>query len=145
MDSPARILVVDDDPDFLASTRIMLQDESYRVAVAPGEDEALSEMAVEKPDLLILDLIMSKLDSGFQFMWTVKRDERFKDIPILMVTSVDRLLRTDFERRSDSPGLTTEEAYLPVEQYLVKPVKATELVSSVESILARVEKRAVTE
>ncbi|MBL7133795.1 MAG: response regulator [Phycisphaerae bacterium] len=52
MTQPPKILVVDDDPEFLDSTKTMLEGNSYRVAVAPGEDEALAEMEADKPDLL---------------------------------------------------------------------------------------------
>ena len=142
---PKKILVVDDDPGFLDSTRTMLESGSYEVAVAPGEEEALAEIQAERPDLLILDVMMSRLDSGFQFMWKLKADDRYKAIPILIATGVDKKLRINFARHS-YPGKRDpdEEAYLPVEDYIVKPVTTSKLLSSVKRILERAGKQAVS-
>jgi len=143
MSEQAKILVVDDDPDFLDSTRIMLESESYRVALAADEEEALGEIEAETPDLLILDVMMSRLDSGFQFMWRLKRDDRYKAIPILMVTGVDDAVHIDFARDANpATRLPGAEDYLPVEDYIVKPAKMSELLSSVKRILERADKGA---
>ena len=139
---PAKILVVDDDPDFLDSVRTMLENNSYQVAVAPGEDEALGAMEAENPDLLILDVMMSKSSSGFQLMWELKADERYRAIPILIVTGVDRRVRFDFARHASAASRTPDEkAYLPVDGYIVKPVRTTELLRSVKRILERAGKQ----
>jgi len=136
MDRPARILVVDDDPDFLDSTRIMLQSSSYRVAVAAGEEEALAEIEAERPDLLILDVMMSKRDSGFQLARSLKSDQRYRAIPILMVTAVDKEVGLDFARHAKRAYHTPEEeAYLPADDYLVKPVTTAKLLGSVRRVL----------
>ena len=133
-----KILVVDDSPEFLDSTRSMLESGSCRVAVASNEDEALAEIEAERPDLLILDVMMSRLDSGFQFMRKLKADDRYKAIPILMVTGVDNHLGIDFAQHARHTARSPEEeAYLPVEDYIVKPVKTSDLLNSVKRILGR--------
>lgn len=135
---PAKILVVDDDPDFLDSARTMLESSSCRVAVAPGEDEALAEMEADRPDLLILDVIMARWDSGFQLLWRLKADERYEDIPVLMVTAVDAETGMDFARHVKTGyRAPDDEAHLPVDDYLVKPVRTAELVGAVDRILRR--------
>lgn len=145
MTQPPKILVVDDDPEFLDSTRVMLEGNSYRVAVAPGEDEALAEMEADKPDLLILDVMMSRLSSGFQLMWELKTDERYKAIPILIVTGVDKQVCLDFARHANSPRRgPDDQRYLPVDGYIVKPVTTADLLRTVERILGRAEKQAAT-
>lgn len=135
MNREHKILVVDDDPDFLDFARIVLDKRSYEVVVAPGEKEALAELEAEKPDLLVLDVVMSKWDSGFQFMWKLKTDGRYEDIPILIVTAVDRQTHIDFARHAYPPRTAADEEYLPVHGYLVKPVKADQLLSCVRGIL----------
>lgn len=143
MTQPPKILVVDDDPDFLDSTRAMLEGNSYQVAVAPGEDEALAEIEAEMPDLLILDVMMSRLSSGFQLMWELKADDRYKAIPILIVTGVDKEVCLDFARHANSAHRTPDdEAYLPVDGYIVKPVTTSDLLKTVGRILGRAEKQA---
>ena len=145
MTQPPKILVVDDDPEFLDSTRVMLEGNSYRVAVAPGEDEALAEMEAEPPDLLILDVMMSKLSSGFQLMWELKADKRYKAIPILIVTGVDKEVCLDFARHANSTyRALDDQRYLPVDGYMVKPVTTSDLLGAVQRILGRAEKQAAT-
>jgi len=143
MGEPAKILVVDDDPDFLDSIRVMLETHSYRVAVAPCEEEALAQIEAERPSLLILDVMMSDWDSGFRFAWKLRADERYKTIPILVVTAVDKEVRTDFARHANSPFRTPDdESYLPVDGYIMKPVTTEGLIGSVKGILKHAERRA---
>lgn len=145
MDQPSKILVVDDDPDFLNFARTVLESNAYKVVLAPGEEEALAEIEAERPDLLVLDVMMSKWDSGFQFMWKLKADDRHKAIPILMVTGVDEEVHIDYARHAVALHRTADdEEYLPVDDYLLKPVKTSELLSSVNTILKRAEKRAAS-
>ena len=145
MDGPAKVLVVDDDPDFLETTRIMLEGGCYRVAVAPGEEEALTEIEAERPDLLILDVMMSTWDAGFQLMWKLKTDNRYKDIPVLMVTAVDKEMHIDFAGHVNAPHRTAEdEQYLPVDGYIVKPVATAELLKSVKWVLEQAQRRTVS-
>lgn len=142
MTQPPKILLVDDDPEFLDSTRVMLEGNSYRVAVAPGEDEALAEIEAETPDLLILDVMMSRLSSGFQLMWELKADDRYKAIPILIVTGVDKEVCLDFARHANSAHRAPDDQrYLPVDGYIVKPVTTSDLLKTVGRILGRVEKQ----
>ena len=115
MDRKTRILLVDDDPDFLDSTRRMLESAGYEVAVARGEGEALIKLEAKRPDLLVLDVMMSEWDSGFQLMWHLKMEERYEDLP-------------------------EDEEYLPVDGYLVKPVTVEKLLRTVEWILEHAER-----
>jgi len=136
MQRQATILVVDDDPDFLEFAKEILESELYKVVLVTDEEAALSEIESEKPDLMILDVMISGLDSGFQFMWKLQADTRYRSIPILMVTAIDAELRIDFAQHANAVHRTEEEeAYLPVENYLVKPVKAAVLLDNVRSIL----------
>ena len=138
MNQAARILIVDDDPDFLDSTRSMLEGASYRVSVAPGEDEALIEIEAERPDLLILDVMMSQWNSGFRFMWKLKADARYRSIPTLIVTGVDKEVHMDFAQPANKLHRDSdEEAYLPVAGYIVKPVTISVLLDKVAQILSR--------
>lgn len=142
MTQPPKILVVDDDPEFLDSTRIMLEGKGYRVAVAPGEDEALAEIETETPDLLILDVMMAKWDSGFRLLWKLKVDDHHKGIPVLMVTAVDTEVGVNFAQHVNTPHRTADDkAYLPVDAYIVKPVTTADLLRTVEGILGHAEKQ----
>ena len=138
MAEPAKILIVDDDPDFLESTRAMLAGGGYRVAVSAGEDEALTGIEADPPDLVILDLMMSRWDSGLLLARKLKSDKRFGAIPIVMVTAVDKASGLDLARHAGcGDGSPSGQVCLPVDGYVVKPVTIAELLPCVRSILAR--------
>src|SRR3989339_668371 len=84
-----KILIIDDDPDFVESTKIILESENYNVSSACGPDEGLKKIAEEKPDLIILDVLWPDRKSGFQICRELKSNSKFNKIPILMITSVD--------------------------------------------------------
>jgi pyruvate/2-oxoglutarate dehydrogenase complex dihydrolipoamide dehydrogenase (E3) component/ActR/RegA family two-component response regulator len=133
---PPRILVVDDDPDFLESTRMILEAASYSVDVASSAAEALDRMAVERPDFLILDVMMSEWNSGFKLLWKLRSQTPYQDVPVLMVTGVDRQMGIDFAQHACS-GRSDDDEYLPVDGYLEKPVSASELLGNVEWVLRK--------
>jgi two-component system, OmpR family, alkaline phosphatase synthesis response regulator PhoP len=93
--SQKKILVVDDEPDLLETVRFPLEMEGYQVLVSSNGEDALNQARTEKPDLIILDLMLPKLD-GYKVCRLLKFDERYKHIPILMLTAKtqekDRLL-----------------------------------------------------
>jgi len=93
---PPLIVIVDDDYDFLEINRMILERAGYRVTTASEPGEALAKMENEKPDLIITDLMMTNLDSGFSFSSTIKSDPRFAGVPIIISTSVSSALGLDF-------------------------------------------------
>jgi DNA-binding response OmpR family regulator len=90
-----KILVVDDEADLVETIRFSLEVEGFETMVAYNGEEALSLARKENPDLIILDLMLPKLD-GYKVCRLLKFDERYKHIPILMLTAKaqerDRLL-----------------------------------------------------
>lgn len=136
MEKAAKVLVVDDDPDFLDAMKDALTSDSCSVSVALNEPSALAQIDSGRPDLVILDVMMTDWNSGIRFMRELKGDNRYKSIPILMVTGVDNALHIDYARHAQAGKRTPEEeAYLPVAGYLVKPVAVGELRSKVRDIL----------
>ncbi len=126
----ALILIVDDDYDFLAINRHILEKAGYRVATASDPAEALARMEVEKPDLIITDLMMSNVDAGFSFSASVKDAPRFAGIPIIISTSVSSALGLDFRPR------TVEDLQkMRVDAYFDKPLDARELLAKVADLL----------
>jgi len=84
--SPKKILVVDDEVDLVETVRFPLEMEGFDVLVSYNGEDALSQARKEKPDLIILDLMLPKLD-GYKVCRLLKFDERYKHIPILMLTA----------------------------------------------------------
>ena len=81
-----KILVVDDEPDLVETVRFPLEMEGYQVLVSYNGEDGLNQARRENPDLIILDLMLPKLD-GYKVCRLLKFDERYKHIPILMLTA----------------------------------------------------------
>jgi DNA-binding response OmpR family regulator len=122
-----RILLVDDDRDFIESTKAVLE-EKYEVLVAYDGDEGIEKARSEKPDLIILDVIMPTED-GFSAAERLKEDPELSAIPIMMLTSFStRVSETNIPR---SRGLDLES-----EDYVEKPVEPDELLRRAEKLLS---------
>jgi CheY-like chemotaxis protein len=125
----ARILVVDDDPDFVAATRIVLEREGHVVVSAANSSEALECIAEDTPDLVVLDVIMSTVLDGLQVSQELERHTDTSSIPIIMVTSI---------ADSSYAQLFPTDEYVHVDSFLSKPVSPARLVKEVDRLLRRI-------
>ena len=125
------ILIVDDDYDFLEINRMILERAGYRVVTAAEPQQALTKMAKEKPDLVISDLMMTALDSGFSFARSIKEDPRFAGVPVILSTSVSSAMGLDFRPRS-----AQETAQMNVDAYFDKPLVPAKLLAKIAELLA---------
>jgi CheY-like chemotaxis protein len=121
-----KILVVDDDPDFLRITRTILQSRDYQVITATNGERALAAMRREKPNLVLLDIMMSYILDGLDVGREMAEDPELKDIPVIMVTSLTGA-RAQADEFSDE--------YIPVEDWLHKPVDPDTLLQRIEAAL----------
>jgi len=129
MAEPAKILLVDDDPDFVEATRIVLESAPYEVVVAYDGDEALQKVKEVDPDLIILDIIMPEQD-GFKVCEALKSDPDLSQIPVIMLTSLS-------QRMGETAFSVTDGMMLEAEDYVDKPVTPDELLSRVKKFLER--------
>jgi two-component system alkaline phosphatase synthesis response regulator PhoP len=127
----ALILIVDDDYDFLEINRLILERAGYRVVTAAEPKQALALMDKERPDLVITDLMMTSLDSGFLFARNLKEDPRYADIPVIIATSVSSALGLDFRPRTDE-----ERSSMNVDAYFDKPLDQAQLLATIAALLA---------
>jgi CheY-like chemotaxis protein len=130
MKASGKILLVDDDPDFLEMHKAVLQNHGYDVLTATSGQEGLERVRTEIPDLIILDLMMEKHDAGFSFSKTVKTDPLFRKIPILMVTSVAEATGFRFSLEEDGYWMKTDD-------FLDKPVMPEVLLERVDKLLRK--------
>jgi len=129
MANKTKILLVDDDKDFVEATKLVLESKPYEIIVAYDGDEGLAKARNDKPDLIILDVIMPVKD-GFSAAEQLKKDSELKKIPVIMLTSFsDKVGETNL---SVSQGLA-----LDTEDYVDKPVSPQELLSRVERLLKK--------
>lgn len=129
MADPAKILLVDDDPDFVEATKIVLESAPYDVAVAYNGDEALQKVSEVNPDLIILDIIMPEQD-GFKVCEALKSDPELAQIPVIMLTSLS-------QRMGETAFSLTNGMMLEADDYVDKPVTPDELLNCVKKFLER--------
>ena len=123
-----RILAVDDEPDMLWGLRYALGDEGYEVDTAGNAAEALTLAAAQRPDLIVLDVVMPGVD-GFELCGRLRRDHRFASVPVIFLTA---LLET-----ADCIKGLNEGA----DDYLSKPFDLGELKARIQAVLRRAGER----
>jgi len=131
---PEKILVVDDDPDILDAVTMILESQDYQVVTAQDGIEGLAALKAERPNLMILDLLMPKLD-GFAVLKELQdaRWSKYRKTPILILTSV----REDAARRRYELEMAME---LNVDDYVEKPISPDILLERVGKLLKKKEK-----
>jgi CheY-like chemotaxis protein len=130
MSAPS-ILVIDDDPDFVEVTKVILETKQYQVKSAGNPEEGWSSLEEEVPDLLILDIMMGKGAEGFIMARKIRKDPRYAKMPILMLTSMREQTGFDF------PGERIHEKFLPVDDYVEKGIEPKILLEKIEQQLAK--------
>lgn len=127
----ARILVVDDDPDFVKITKKILDTHGYEILTASNGADALKTMRVpeRKPDLVLLDIMMDYITDGLDVSTQMQRDPDLKDIPVIMITSLTGVKSQEIFP-SDEP--------VAVNAWLSKPVQSERLLNTVQDTLAGV-------
>lgn len=124
-----KILLVDDDIDFVESTKIILESKPYNVVVAYNGDEGLRKAEEEKPDLILLDIIMPGKD-GFSVAEQLKKAPGLNKIPLIMLTS--------YSSRRQGTAIPVSRGYeLEADDYVEKPVNPEQLLKVVENNLKK--------
>ena len=123
------ILLVDDDRDFLLMNRTVLEAGGYRVRCATDPQAALAAAEIERPDLVVTDLMMDRLDAGFSLARILK--ERFPGLPVILVTAVSVQRGFDFRPRG-----RVDLAAMHADAYFDKPVDPVALTARIEELLA---------
>jgi CheY-like chemotaxis protein len=119
------VLLVDDDPVFVAAVSAVLGTR-YLTKTAPNGKEALKLVSQERPDLIILDVMMDYMSEGFDVARSLRTAPETKDIPLIMLTGVDRLY--DYRLEQD-------ESWVPCDRYLEKPIEPERLLDEVGSLI----------
>lgn len=126
----AKIIIVDDDADYINVVKTILESEQYTVVTADDKTEGMEKIRVEKPDLAILDVMMNAWNDGFEMSRQLKKDTQFKNMPVLMLTAVENRTGIDFKSTAGNP------VWLPVDVFLNKPVEPQVLLDEVKILLS---------
>jgi len=122
----ATILIVDDDPDFTFVCRSVLEREGYTVSTAASGEQALASLHRERPDLMLLDVMMSTILEGVEVCKKVRADPALSSLPIVMISSI-----ATTEHASEFPC----DERLPINTWLSKPLQPAVLARTVKRLL----------
>jgi len=128
MTTKGKVLIIDDDPDFVEVVRTALETDHFEVFSAADGSQGLALMRQEKPDLVFLDVMMAHPTEGVDVSEAMMEDPDLRDIRVVMITAI-----TDTQYVGDFPT----DRYLHVDQFLTKPVPLSELMELTNRILKK--------
>jgi two-component system, sensor histidine kinase and response regulator len=127
MSEPIKILLIDDDADFILINRTILESNGYLVDAATDAKTAMEKVKTWKPELICLDVMMPTGTEGFHLAYKIRQDPDTKAIPILMITAIHDYTDLNFS--------TADGQFLPVDEFIEKPIRAEVLLKKVKELL----------
>jgi CheY-like chemotaxis protein len=130
----AKIMVVDDDPDFREAMTAILAGASYDVVTAANAPEGKQKILAERPDLILLDIMMDSLFDGYSLCHAIRSSKEFecvRNTPVIFVSAVREIAGSRFGFKGEEQGLTAPEDYID------KPVKPADLLARIDRYLAK--------
>jgi len=128
MPANAKILLIDDDPDFVLINRTILESAGYVVDAANDPDTGWKKIQSWQPNLICLDVMMPNGTEGFHFAQKVRRDPATRHMPIIMITSLHEYTDLRFSKEDGD--------FLPVDEFVEKPIKNEDLLTKVKTLLS---------
>ena len=125
---PKKVLIIDDDIDLVEAMRITLEGAGFTVIDAQDGQKGLEKVKREKPDLVILDVMMGTQDEGFHIAYALRQNPATADLPIIMVTAIGQETGFSFNKEKDGD-------FLPVNEFIEKPINPDKLIESVKTSL----------
>ncbi|HHJ00870.1 MAG TPA: response regulator [Candidatus Aerophobetes bacterium] len=123
-----KILLIDDDVDFAYLNKVFLESKGYQVIISYDGEGGIKKARQTKPDLVILDVMMSRMTEGFDVARELKADEELNNIPIIMLTAIRKKEKLPWTFEPD-------DTWLPVNRFLEKPISLEKLLEEIEKII----------
>ncbi len=120
-----KVLMIDDDPEFIDAITNILDAKGYDVVSAGDGKDGVAKAKQEKPDIILLDVMMTTKSEGFDVARELSKDENLKGTPVIMLTGVRKEMNLPF-------GFEPDPDWLPVKAFLEKPVKPETLLKTIE-------------
>jgi len=124
MNAKKKIMVVEDDRDFTESITLILETSGYEVLSVEDGERFFTLLEHEKPDLILMDIMMKSLTEGFTILYEMKSNPEYRNIPVVIVSAIDK-----------HTGFPIDKAFLQVEEYLEKPLNPQMLLDSIERLI----------
>ena len=124
MKKKKKVLLVDDDRDFVEANKLILESKDYEVITAHDGESAKQKSLDSEPDVIILDVMMETHQTGFEVARWLREQEATKAIPIVMLTAVNQHFPLNFDK---------DEIWLPVDEFLEKPVEPDRLLKMIQN------------
>lgn len=131
MKNKRKVLLVDDDVDFVEANKAVLENANFEVTVAYSGEQCLKEIEREKPDVIVVDVMMERMSTGFVLSRKLKKDPDYRRIPILMLTAITERTGFHFDPATDGPE------WLPVDDYAEKPLDPDDLIQRINRLLGQ--------
>ncbi len=137
MTARPKILAVDDDRDLVESLRFVLESRGYEMVAAHDAEAGLEKVRSERPDLILLDVMMPDATEGFHFVWKLRNleGEYFRTVPVIVLSAIHERTELRFYPESGD-GTYRAGEYLPVQDFMDKPVEPNDLLDRLERVLA---------
>ena len=129
MSEQKRLLIIDDDPDFVEGIRSILEGANYDVDVAHNPDDGFAALQSNPPDLLLLDIMMGRGAEGVMLARKIRKDSKLREIPVLIITGIREQIAFLF------PGEPVHPRFVPVDELVEKPVEPQFLLDRVSALL----------
>jgi len=122
---PKKVLMIDDDMDFVDSIVNLLEAKNYKVDFANNGADGVEKAKASTPDIILLDVMMTTKDEGFNVARQLNEIEELKGTPVIMISGVRKDMNLSF-------GFEPDDTWLPIKQFLEKPVMPDDLLKAVE-------------
>jgi len=127
LDTKRKILIIDDDPDFVEAIKKILETASYQVESASNAKEGWEKIIQFQPNLICMDIMMETLTDGFLMSQDIKNHSDFHHIPILCISSINQVTHLHFSPETDGKAF-------PVDDFMEKPVQPDDLLRHIEML-----------
>jgi len=133
----AKILVVEDDPNIARAMQLALQTKGHEVLTAASKEAGEAAAIDNKPELMIVDVMMPEGTEGFHLVWKIRQiaDDALRNVPIIMATGIHETTEMRFYP-DQTDGTYQPGEFLPVQAWLDKPIQVDELLKTVDRLLS---------
>ncbi len=129
-----KVLIIDDDEDFVEATKLLLEAQGYSVLTAASGQDGFAKVKQESPDIILLDMMMSYKTEGIDVAKAISEDAASKPIPIIMITGANKEVEYSLD-------MVPDKTKLPVKKILEKPVNPEKLLGEIKSLFGEKEEK----